>query len=270
MKRGRAPFDENPAPDADTLRRAGVLVAHGTDAAAAPAPRARVGGRQRPVSVSQTGRDEGQQCVLSAQQVASGIGQQPQVKQKPAMSLKVGWRFGVWSVGLSVSLTATGARLRSHRLRVSIQLHDRARPRPGQELQPKANVTHLRQQQVLPAGHSCVSSHSTGSGAGGGVGAGGSGAGGGTGFGGGVGPGAGAGGVGPDFKGYDGCDAMPQRPALPRPIRILMNPLSPHPAPHEFLTTQKLRALVSSTLSPARASVSGASGASSSLPLATP
>jgi hypothetical protein len=46
-------------------------------------------GRQRPSSVSHTGRSLGQQCCLSAQQVASTMGQQPQLKQKPAMSLWV-------------------------------------------------------------------------------------------------------------------------------------------------------------------------------------
>jgi hypothetical protein len=37
--------------------------------------------------VSQMGRSAGQQCSLSSQQVAPTMGQQPQLKQKPAMSL---------------------------------------------------------------------------------------------------------------------------------------------------------------------------------------
>jgi hypothetical protein len=51
-------------------------------------------GRQRPSSVSHTGMSSGQQCSLSAQQVALTIGQQPQLKQKPAMSLLEGGNVG--------------------------------------------------------------------------------------------------------------------------------------------------------------------------------
>lgn len=42
--------------------------------------------RQRPATVSHTGRSWGQQCCWSSQQVASGRGQQAHVKQKPKNS----------------------------------------------------------------------------------------------------------------------------------------------------------------------------------------
>lgn len=85
MKRrpSAAPLPPKPDPDSTAFRRAGVLVAHGTGAALDP-----LGGRQRPLSVSQMGRLLGQQCCLSSQHVALGMGQQPHVKQNPLISLR--------------------------------------------------------------------------------------------------------------------------------------------------------------------------------------
>jgi hypothetical protein len=70
-----------------------------------PIPRTCLG-RQRPSSVSQTGRSLGQQCCLSGQQVAPSMGQQPQLKQKPAMSLQ----------GMTNSSSSTGVRVVQHDL----------------------------------------------------------------------------------------------------------------------------------------------------------
>ena len=64
------------------VRCAGVLEAMGTDPSK-PAPAL---ARQRPATVSQTGRSEGQQCWWSSQQMASGSGQQAHVKQNPKNS----------------------------------------------------------------------------------------------------------------------------------------------------------------------------------------
>jgi hypothetical protein len=77
----------------------------------------------------------------------------------------------------------------------------------------QAKISHATQQQVVSAGHSLLLSHSTGFG----------GPGLGPGFGPGPGLGLGAGGgLGPVLRGYEGWEAMPQSPALPRPMRILM------------------------------------------------
>ena len=62
---------------------AGVLVLHSTEPSY-PWP---ADARHLPAVVSHTGRLLGQQCWWSLQQVASGRGQQAQVKQKPKKSL---------------------------------------------------------------------------------------------------------------------------------------------------------------------------------------
>lgn len=88
-------FPGKPAPAAPAFLRAGTLVAQGADRGEPGGGATPEGGRQRPLSVSHTGRLEGQQCCLSLQQVALGMGQQPQVKQKPENSLGVrGWEGG--------------------------------------------------------------------------------------------------------------------------------------------------------------------------------
>ena len=66
-------------PRSRSLRMAGTLADHGAERSY-PSPAC---ARQRPATVSQTGRLDGQQCSWSSQQVASGRGQQAQVKQKP-------------------------------------------------------------------------------------------------------------------------------------------------------------------------------------------